>query len=29
VETPRIVSVTVPQDDWSRLGEMAVPQDGQ
>jgi quinol monooxygenase YgiN len=28
VETPRIVSVTVPQDDWSRLGEMAVPQDG-
>jgi quinol monooxygenase YgiN len=25
VETPRIVNVTVPQDDWSRLGEMAVP----
>ncbi|MFE5406144.1 putative quinol monooxygenase [Streptomyces sp. NPDC056580] len=24
-ETPRIVNVTVPQDDWSRLGEMAVP----
>lgn len=23
-ETPRIVSVTVPQDDWSSLGEMAV-----
>ena len=23
-ETPRIVSVTVPQDDWSELGEMAV-----
>jgi quinol monooxygenase YgiN len=23
-ETPRIVNVTVPQDDWSRLGEMAV-----
>jgi quinol monooxygenase YgiN len=23
--TPRIVSVTVPQDDWSLLGEMAVP----
>ena len=24
VETPRIVNFTVPQDDWSRLGEMAV-----
>ncbi len=24
--TPRIVSVTVPQDDWSLLGEMAVPE---
>jgi quinol monooxygenase YgiN len=24
VETPRIVNLTVPQDDWSRLGEMAV-----
>jgi quinol monooxygenase YgiN len=23
-ETPKIVSVTVPQDDWSVLGEMAV-----
>ena len=23
--TPRIVNVTVPQDDWSLLGEMAVP----
>ena len=23
-ETPRIVNVTVPQDDWSLLGEMAV-----
>jgi quinol monooxygenase YgiN len=23
-ETPRIVNVTVPQDDWSALGEMAV-----
>ncbi len=23
-ETPRIVNVTVPQDDWSELGEMAV-----
>jgi quinol monooxygenase YgiN len=26
-ETPRIVNVTVPQDDWSPLGEMAVPAD--
>jgi quinol monooxygenase YgiN len=25
-ETPRIVNMTVPQDDWSRLGEMAVPE---
>ncbi|GHJ26425.1 MULTISPECIES: putative quinol monooxygenase [Streptomyces] len=25
-ETPRIINTTVPQDDWSRLGEMAVPQ---
>ena len=24
VETPRIVNFTLPQDDWSRLGEMAV-----
>ncbi|GGM87459.1 putative quinol monooxygenase [Dactylosporangium sucinum] len=24
VETPRIVNVTLPQDDWSSLGEMAV-----
>jgi len=24
VETPRIVNFSVPQDDWSRLGEMAV-----
>jgi quinol monooxygenase YgiN len=23
-ETPRIINFTVPQDDWSRLGEMAV-----
>ena len=23
-ETPRIVSVTIPQDDWSELGELAV-----
>jgi quinol monooxygenase YgiN len=27
-ETPRIVSVTIPQDDWDRLGEMAVPGRG-
>jgi quinol monooxygenase YgiN len=26
-ETPRIVNATVPQDDWSLLGEMAVPAD--
>jgi quinol monooxygenase YgiN len=26
-ETPRIVNMTVPQDDWSLLGEMAVPDD--
>ncbi|MEO8888687.1 MAG: putative quinol monooxygenase [Jatrophihabitantaceae bacterium] len=25
VRTPRIVSVSVPQDDWSELGEMQVP----
>jgi quinol monooxygenase YgiN len=25
LETPRIVSTTVEQDDWSALGEMAVP----
>jgi len=24
-ETPRIINFTVPQDDWSELGEMAVP----
>ena len=24
-ETPRIVNMTTPQDDWSTLGEMAVP----
>jgi quinol monooxygenase YgiN len=24
-QTPRIVNVTIPQDDWSLLGEMAVP----
>ena len=26
-ETPRIVNFTIPQDDWSELGEMAVPKD--
>ena len=25
-ETPRIVNFTIPQDDWSLLGEMAVPE---
>ena len=24
-ETPRIVNFKIPQDDWSELGEMAVP----
>lgn len=24
-QTPRIINATVPQDDWSLLGEMAVP----
>ena len=28
VETPRIVNFKVPQDDWSLLGEMAVPAGG-
>jgi hypothetical protein len=26
VQTPRIVNATVPQDGWSLLGEMAVPE---
>jgi quinol monooxygenase YgiN len=26
VETPRIVNFSVPQDDWSELGELAVDQ---
>jgi len=26
VETPRIVNFSLPQDDWSRLGEMAVTE---
>jgi quinol monooxygenase YgiN len=28
VETPRIVNFKVPQDDWSELGELAVPAKG-
>ncbi|CAM5262887.1 putative quinol monooxygenase [Streptomyces aurantiogriseus] len=28
IETPRIVNANVPQDDWSLLGEMAVPEQG-
>jgi len=24
--TPRIINFTIPQDDWSLLGEMAVPE---
>jgi quinol monooxygenase YgiN len=24
--TPRIVNMTIPQDDWSLLGELAVPE---
>jgi len=27
VATPRIVNATLPQDDWSLLGELAVPQE--
>ncbi len=27
-ETPRIVNMNVPQDDWSLLGEMAVQREG-
>lgn len=27
-ETPRIVNMTVPQDGWSELGEMRVPDRG-
>jgi quinol monooxygenase YgiN len=27
VRTPRIVNFTIPQDDWSLLGEMAVPDE--
>jgi quinol monooxygenase YgiN len=26
-ETPKVINATVPQDDWSPLGEMAVPGD--
>jgi hypothetical protein len=25
--TPKIVNFEIPQDDWSKLGEMAVPGD--
>ncbi|NUP35788.1 MAG: antibiotic biosynthesis monooxygenase [Streptomyces sp.] len=25
-ETPRIINTTIPHDDWSLLGEMAVPE---
>jgi quinol monooxygenase YgiN len=27
-ETPRIVNFTIPQDDWSELGELAVDRTG-
>jgi quinol monooxygenase YgiN len=27
-ETPRIINATIPQDGWSALGEMAVPERG-
>ena len=27
-ETPRIINTTIPQDDWSPLTEMAVPEQG-
>ena len=26
VQTPHIINVTLDQDDWSRLGELAVPE---
>jgi len=26
-QTPRIVNFSIPQDDWSLLGELAVPED--
>ena len=29
VETPRIVNFTIPQDDWSELGELAVDRPEQ
>jgi hypothetical protein len=28
-EAPKIVNFEIPQDDWSRLGEMAVPPNSQ
>jgi len=27
-QTPRIINMSIPQDDWSLLGEMAVPAQG-
>jgi quinol monooxygenase YgiN len=27
VETPKIINFEIPQDDWSQLGELAVPGD--
>ncbi|MFG3205193.1 putative quinol monooxygenase [Streptomyces sp. NPDC048192] len=27
-ETPRIINTSIPQDDWSLLGEMAVREEG-
>ncbi len=29
VETPRVINVSVAQDDWSELGEMAVEASGE
>jgi quinol monooxygenase YgiN len=29
VETPRVVNMSIPQDDWSELGEMRVEPAGQ
>ncbi len=25
-ETPQVLNMTIPQDDWSRLGELTVPE---
>lgn len=27
VKTPRIINAVLPQDDWSQLGEMSVPEE--